>query len=78
MSFVFNNPLVQLVYSPAVDLDRMIHTACYNGMLSNIHDCAADRLFSRNSPLIKLNPNSSPTPKEEKMDDNKDDLPDIT
>lgn len=59
MSFVFSNPLVKLVYSPAVDLDRMIHTACYSGMLSNIHECAADRLFSRKSPLIKLNPSAS-------------------
>jgi hypothetical protein len=59
MPLMFKNPLVALVYSPAVETDRMIHTACYSGMLSNVHECAADRLFSRKSPLIKLKPDNS-------------------
>jgi hypothetical protein len=54
MPLEFTNPLVALVYKPAVDKDRVIHTACYSGLLTNVHECAAERLFSRKSPLIEL------------------------
>ena len=62
MPMKFNNPLVALVYAPGVDVDRMIHTACYSGMLSNVHECAADRLFSRKSLLIMLKPEETREP----------------
>lgn len=56
MPFEFTNPLVARLYRPTVEQDRMIHSGCYSGLLSNVHECAAERMVSRGSNLIKLIP----------------------
>jgi hypothetical protein len=56
MPLEFTNPLVAMLYRPTVAQDRIIHSACYNGLLSNVHECAAERMMGRGSNLIELIP----------------------
>jgi hypothetical protein len=56
MPLEFTNPLVAMLYRPTVAQDRIIHSACYNGLLSNVHECAAERMIGRGSNLIELIP----------------------
>jgi hypothetical protein len=56
MALEFTNPLVAMLYRPTVNQDRIIHSACYNGLLSNVHECAAERMMGRGSNLIELIP----------------------